>query len=253
MTSPSDRIIARLDHAWRQLQILNDELDTFYRSAPYRAWPERDQSSGDYLVWVEPTKVVPPRFGFVTGDFINNVRASLDNLASALPGATITQAAFPILKQPPKDPFAQNRGLKGIDPAAVAVIESLQPYQPTPSASSVKIPIGQVLLRLQSLWNCDKHRSPIYAHSTLQGTRFQVDSSLFTVVEKDFGPLTERRVMLRLRPVGPHGKLPELESELRAQIGIREEPGLAGTVPVDLTNIYQCVRNDVLPRLVPFL
>lgn len=255
MTTPLDRITARLDHAREQLEILNGELDAFNKSKPYRAWLECEAQSGDYLFWAEPTKEVPLRLGFLTGDFVNNVRSCLDNLVCALPGANIEKAAFPILRKDPAPKSFEHHvtKLKGVDPAALRVIESLQPYRPTKHASSVAIPIGELLMRLDLFWNSDKHRSPTFGVSTLQRTVFQLNPQEFTVIDANFGYLESRRVILRVRPISPDHPKPSVEGYLAAQICFKEAPGLAGPVPVDLNDFYQCVRDDVLPLFAQFL
>ena len=179
-----DLLTRRLEHAWGYRELFYEESRAFLDTHPYRVWDEHEPDSGDYLVWMEPTEPVPPRLGFLAGDCINNIRSPLDNLVSALPGAAPDRAAFVILPTDPAlDPkpttFAQKAWrLKGIPQAAIDLIESLQPYKGTKDASGVNIPIGELLLWLDRLWNMDKHRLPTVTTSFTQTLTDYLKSNL---------------------------------------------------------------------------
>lgn len=96
----------------------------------------------------------PPRIGAIVGDVAHNLRSSLDVAALQLAVANDEAAAlkqrhlvtFPLTKT--GEAFLRHRALAFFSEQAFALIESLQPYQPSMEA----------LGWLRDLSNADKHR-----------------------------------------------------------------------------------------------
>jgi hypothetical protein len=126
--------------------------------------PEKSGRSG--TTWRADLKPPPPlRIAVLCGDFVHNLRSSLDHLARALvlesggtpnddPGdGPVTQ--FPVLEER----LTRNGNVRplriigGISPPAEFLLETVQPYQ------RVDDPTLHPLWILNRLWNVDKHRT----------------------------------------------------------------------------------------------
>jgi hypothetical protein len=105
---------------------------------------------------LKPKSPIPEKIGLIVGDCLQNLRTSLDYLvwelvlkAGNTPGK---DNMFPICTTLQGFEGAQRAGrLRGMDPAAVALIEAFQPYHDgQPDATSLAI--------LDKLTNINKHR-----------------------------------------------------------------------------------------------
>lgn len=262
---PMDRLIARLDHAWEQRQMLYTEATEFLDTEPYRMGKKRNPNTGEQVIWVKPTSPVPLRLGFLTGDCINNIRSCLDNMVSALPGADMEKTAFVILETDPatepKSPtFEQktSRRLKGIPDAARDIIKSLQPYQRTQDSSRADIPIGTLLLRLERLWNSDKYRSSLVAMSATQAVVVNISRPWLVATDLNTDTFDGCHVLFRLRA----GDIGDGEAKVKVHVSIdialnerplAERPFSGENAAMSLTNFYNCVRYDVLPLFEQWL
>jgi hypothetical protein len=150
----------KIARAKQHLQSFNDEGSQYVGSEPYEVVTELD---GDFIrvrgvITAEP----PPTLACIVGDFVTNLRASLDYVAWELAmraGRTLTggekrNVKFPIA--PDKKAFNKADGTAerlaktcGVSAAAISAIESVQPYNS-----------GYEPLRaLDELVNRDKHRT----------------------------------------------------------------------------------------------
>jgi hypothetical protein len=214
------------------------------------------------LVWIPPKHDPPPHLALIVGDCVHNLRATLDNLVTALPGADPERASFVLLDKAPVDDqgnpvaFAKRVSrVKGIDPAAVSIIESLQPYQATDSAYASRIPIGIQLQRLNALWNSDKHREPTVVLSSLRSTVLSAPSDPgWLVTDPYIGPIQKRQLLWRVVWLG-EGPAPRTPYEAGANIDIAFGSGpVAGDlVEHTLVDLHNCIRQDVLPLFAPFI
>lgn len=107
---------------------------------------------------------VPPEVNILIGECLFHLRSMLDYLALQLvPTADRTShersSQFPISKSP-HDWKSDKSRVKGAPAAAVAVIEGMQPYQPSPNG---KVPLWW----LNTLSNIDKHRVPVVASAAV--------------------------------------------------------------------------------------
>jgi hypothetical protein len=114
----------------------------------------------------------PPEWSLIAGDFVQNLRASLDytvwQLVLDSGGEPNRQNAFPLVDhQPPANPKNENRRrweakVAGVDPKAVRFIESCQPF------NGPEGPDRHLLAALRDLSDQDKHRSLMPAFSAIQ-------------------------------------------------------------------------------------
>lgn len=164
----------KVKRAAAHLEALHAAIRQFNDSEPkpYRLVPEVDQASSRYLLRIRIERDPPPQWSLIAGDFIQNLRASLDYLVWQLvldndhrPGRG---NAFPIFdEEPPRNPNNRHRqrwkaSLRGVGPEAVEFIEALQPF------NAPHGPDRHLLTALRELSNQDKHRSLMPAFSAIQ-------------------------------------------------------------------------------------
>ncbi len=284
--NPLDRLMLRVDHAERCLEAFKKEREAFLGSHPYHTWQKKFEVDGQRQcvgVYVEQTVEVPTELAFLSGDCIHNLRASLDNLVSAMPGADPEHSAFVILDLwSPTDrngrpiSFGEKAGrrLKGIDSVAIDLMESLQPYRPTKSSRGSNTPIGTQLLKLERLWNQDKHRAPSVVVSLVRGTGLCEPGREWLVTappnwpaEGPLGTLQGPRELWRVAWMAD-GDASEVQLEVDVELDLvfdRRRPNAKGVVfgpdlpaagdavELVLTDLYHCVREDILPVFQPFL
>lgn len=160
MDYPFKSCSRKLDRAVDHFGALNEAIGKYVRDGkPLTYLPEIDMQRSHYTVRVKIQNPPPPELSLIAGDFIQNVRASLDHLVWQLVKANgqppTRSNAFPIHSQ---RPTVKNRGLerwhrqlRGVHPAARRWIEYVQPYRR-------KNPSHDLLAHLARLSNEDKHR-----------------------------------------------------------------------------------------------
>ena len=88
--NPTDRPLKRVERAKHHLDDLNDQIARFLEADPYPITQEPDPDRGGYLFRIHIKAAVPESIGLIFGDFVHNLRASLDNLMFELLGAPST-------------------------------------------------------------------------------------------------------------------------------------------------------------------
>lgn len=152
---------ARLAHAARRGQELADEIRKWIDAESIRLPLAIAQ---DRLSWTLTWEIDPPPldvWGFIFGDAIHNLRATLDNLLSYIAreeGITdrrvLRRVQFPIVASR-HEWEAQRRHVTMLPDAVQVAVELLQPFQFEGSAFE---PRSVLLALLQELNNVDKHR-----------------------------------------------------------------------------------------------
>jgi hypothetical protein len=203
------------------------------------------EENGRYIVRVE----YAPQDGDITlslADFAYNLRSGLDQLAWQLclagGGTPGRGTMFPIFEK--DDPPTQANFLKcvsGMPPDAIDVIRDLQPYK---RADFRQDPLWQ----LNALANLDKHRLPAGRSSD---TSFYIEPVGFIKTDFDNGIELSWPLCAKDR-VKVEGKTPGLT------FGEPIDSSTPSAMPLELTRqdiaeIYRYVREDVGPRLIPFL
>src|SRR6267378_175884 len=163
---PLDRPLKRVERAKQHLDDLNEAIAEFIASEPYYTTREPDpDAEGGFLFRMHVKAEVPDRVGLIFGDFIHNLRASLDNLVWELAIHRTRRLNFPIARERPKAPATFAPLLRSsLSPEAFEIIERVQPYHATdPSDPRIR------LAHLNSFWNKDKHRTttPVIAANHL--------------------------------------------------------------------------------------
>jgi len=149
---------AKLDRAEEHINDLSDEIDSFVNGESYGSFEARlNPIDESYSMIFRENKPLPvSRWGVLLGDACHNLRCALNYLLCALvpPGQVHCRHQFPISDTAHswKSELGRKNGdmmLDFVDPAHVALIESVQPYQPHGV---------QRLSTLERFSNADKHR-----------------------------------------------------------------------------------------------
>jgi hypothetical protein len=160
LQAPPSLIEPRAKCAWAKMHLdtLKTQIEGFCKNYPYRIETEEDPQAGAYLIKTyHPDVVKALPILMILGDFVENLRASLDYIAWQL--ALLSgdwprrEVAFPIID---KYTFDSHQAIAkttfGIPDAAVTVMKSFQPYH------SGNEYLSHHLYRLSVLCNVDKHR-----------------------------------------------------------------------------------------------
>jgi len=169
--TPVDLKIERAGHHRKRLL---DEIDAFREREPYLIREQRKDWQGrPYRVVTAYDAEQPPDcISQILGDFVNNLRSSLDHLVGQirLDGPS-KSSAFPICRRRTGQGGSfmelRQRKLAGIPNPAKKLIERMQPYDRRygrPSRARVR---WEALSYLETLWQVDKHRTILLATSLL--------------------------------------------------------------------------------------
>jgi hypothetical protein len=115
----------RLDQARQRLEDLEAAARQHLATRPIRLVHEHDMRAGEYRVRAEVVTPVPVEILAVVEEIARTLRAALDDLATALAGAT---TRFPIFESLPSFAQRSRKALSRMPDEAQAAIESLQPY-----------------------------------------------------------------------------------------------------------------------------
>lgn len=150
----------KLKRAKENILYLEKEVSTFLKENDYPAWRYDDRETALKAIAYHRKRVIPVRFNVLAGEILHHLRSSLDHVVWQFSDewyriSKPTQIEFPIAEvRPTKKPgrTGYERHVKGIsDPAALILIEYLQPYNSSD-------PIDHPLIILHKLNIHDKHR-----------------------------------------------------------------------------------------------
>lgn len=134
-TDPLFSVRVKIDRAKKHLEHLQDEVSAFWAGNPYVIIFDTDTEPGKRLYRIKITNDVPGHWGGYVGDVVHNLRASLDNLATALAAANGTTSKsvlrktyFPIGAT--KEIFEKKlpEDLRGVRADARRIVERMKPY-----------------------------------------------------------------------------------------------------------------------------
>jgi hypothetical protein len=188
------------------------------------------------------------KISLIAGDFICNLRASLDHLAWKL--ATIgkkrpsAETCFPIISKilPRTEAKVAERIAActgGIDPEAVALMKTFQPYN---SGDAYK---SHHLWRLHFLWNLDKHRN-ISIHSADSGTVCEIPLG----VPRTHQQFNDRAIVSI--PLSAKTKV-RFNPSLSPKILFGDEDRGVQVTLQDFSDIYEFVSTEVFPAFARFI
>jgi hypothetical protein len=152
-----DPIIYKIIRAQEHLQALESDMGQYFKENPAKVVRQHEGSPDEYIGRVVAGRAIPMRLQLILGDFLQNLRSSLDYLvwelvlaAKNTPGVS---NMFPICSTLDKfkDAAFGRKRLNGVPDIAKTVIECLQPYNRGDFEKSV-------LWVLDDLCNINKHR-----------------------------------------------------------------------------------------------
>jgi len=127
------KVRAKIKRANKHIQDAKSIIEAFRNTDPYGVRVEIDLESGHKIQRVHQRAPVPEELSLVIGDAVHNLRSALDHLAWQLVeknGNTPDRhTCFPIYDAPKVGKAAANPKIKGINPAAATILETVQPYQ----------------------------------------------------------------------------------------------------------------------------
>jgi len=181
------------------------------------------------------------KLGLFAGDFICNLRASLDHLAWDLAGRRGSREIhFPVFGEDCPDTQTKiAAATAGMPCQAVSIMKSLQPYKRGKAYKS------HPLWRLNFLWNADKHRI-LALHTADSGVLFEIEPRI---------PFKERKFDDKTIVDIPLSAKDKVRLNPRPNIKITfgdEQRGVELTIQ-DLRDIYEFVSLEVMPPLMGFL
>jgi hypothetical protein len=168
---------AKINRAQEHIAWLHRLVNEFRQSGSYSLTPEPTEIPGRLADRLRFNLPVPVALSTTVGDALHNMRAALESLAFEAArlsqGGSLTSdqektSTFPICESP--DAFgAFFKGKKGLlyDGRSRAAFRSVQPFVNLEQAEMVGVALDQsfderfrwdVLHRLDTLWNIDKHR-----------------------------------------------------------------------------------------------
>lgn len=270
----NDGYLLKLIRARTQLEDLQIQLRTWMSGERCRAFTEPDGSEPNcFVVKVSVLGSVPiDPFALMIGEVLHGLRGALDHLAYALaskhtvplPEDVAQQSEFPIFgDKNRKGNLGAGRHMfdssgiakiRGVDPAAQAIIKSLQPYHRGNNYTA------HPLWQLHDLSNIDKHRLlPIaFFHSGGAGfvpsrsanvalipTGFQVYGGFIedqTIVVRYYAEPVDRSQEMHME------FFPIIKVAFRCGSVVDGEDAIKG-----LIDIYNYIVTDVIPPLRVFL
>ena len=159
MTLP-DAVRYKIARALQHLQEFETESQRYFQTNPGRVVRQPEGKPDEFIGKIETDGPLPARFPLIIGDFLQNLRSSLDYLVCELVIASKSQPGkhnmFPICTTPEffNTQAVNRRRLEGVSKDAIDEIERLQPYH---AANSV-------LQVMDDLCNINKHRRVLLTH-----------------------------------------------------------------------------------------
>jgi hypothetical protein len=161
-----DGIGAKLERAEENIHNLYFEMERFFKEGDYPVLPEDDRELLLKAIEYHKNRVIPPRFGVLTGEIIHHLRSCFDHIVwhfSTGPKQNDMPVDFPVFREEPVDKkdLARFEGKiqRITDPNARSLIKRLQPYNATN-------PINDPLFIIHDFDIVDKHRELIFCVRT---------------------------------------------------------------------------------------
>lgn len=265
----------KFGRAFHHLETLRSEIKAWLGGNHYTVTTKADsQHPGYYVVVASADPIQLDPFAILIGDILQNIRSGLDHIAyrlaenftNPLPRNWSESSEFPIFGDvdgngntgagPRLFQEYGRRKIRGVDPGAQAIIETLQPYHRGQAFTA------DPLWKLHELSRIDKHRllhlaiaqcvTPVLrlGFFPFENVRFPAGSFYIHV-----GPIEKDTVVARF-PAQP------IDPELAMYVNFKPivsvafpQGGIAGGEDVleTLIEIYNHIVNNVDPPLYPYL
>jgi hypothetical protein len=244
----------KIARALHHLQEFQTESQRYFQTNPGKVVRQPEGKPDEFIGKIETDGPLPARFPLIIGDFLQNLRSSLDYLIWELVIAAKNQPGkhnmFPICTNPEFfNTLAVNRRrLEGVTTDAITEVESLQPYHAGNSALHV----------MDDLCNINKHRRVLltYLHGGIAPKDMEskvVDGDLFAKL--DFGH-SRKDATIGPFPIidGPQGPGLKVDMDLHLIAFIAFNEGTTEDMEVGLVSkmILEYVCYKVMPRFEQF-
>jgi hypothetical protein len=245
--------------AWSEthLERLEGATSAFIKQHPAVLVTKYDGTTGENIVTLRLRRLpIMDEWTFMIGDTLHNMRVALDYLTFQIVKPPLTdmrlvkRTQFPICDA--RDDWAGLAGnrLPGVSDDVRNAFEDLQPYHGRHS------PRLEPLLVLDALENVHKHRHLLDAFPAITSQGFTGDSSKirFTTTGIPIGPLENGVELYRYVFVDPNDTKTELKFQAVTDVRFdRDGPARGHVVVAALKEIRDHIRNEVFPKLEPFL
>ena len=244
-----DSVRRKVFRVKRHFEELQEELGEYFRTNPGTMVQEPDSPPDNPTFSFQARDPVPARFGLIIGDYLQNLRSSLDylvwDLVLAAGNNPDRKIMFPICTTP--DNFERElrkKRLEGVDAKAITVIEGLQPYQAGDD------PKTNFLWKLDELTNINKHRRVLL---TMLGSAvlpsFPTSEAEGQAWGYGFVPdAAENPIFIAVRSSGEE----QANARLGAFLVFDEEPVKNSSVTACLNSLAEFVGDMVIPKFEPF-
>lgn len=244
----------KIARASEHLDALGAEASAYLDSDPYQVVGE-PQADGDILWVCKVHRYLPLRLSVVLGDFLHNLRSSLDHLAWQLVlangGTPERKTTFPILSKKGSKPI----GIAGgVSAKAADLVERFQPYNSTDTT-----PREHPLWVLSTLNNIDKHRefniAVLNVSDMLQadlltddGAGIYMTLQFLSNVGKD-KPITDGAVVGK--PPFPAGASQKWRIGVQTRLGLQETTEVGALESFSLFTVAERLLDHVHGTIVP--
>jgi hypothetical protein len=252
-----------MERAYEHFDSLNTQVGEYLDRGPYEVvrkdHPDFGLGGRHMVAFIlRLAEKAPPILGGILGDYVHNLRSVLDHLAWELvlaagndprPGPRGTR--FPIYAEKPPEGVDI---VPGVDPNALALVESFQPYHMGDDAKLHPLAV------IHTLSNIDKHRHLVLASAYTLNAKANIRDKRTGVVYSNplaTGFLYDDAVIgwYAATPEGPLlGDKAEVETEGATTVSLRDLEGWEH-VPVQilLENTLDFIEEQVIPGLTRFL
>jgi hypothetical protein len=234
-----DSVNCKLFRAKEHLDGVQVETQKYYQANPARIVRQQEGSPDEFIGKVVTDAPIPQKIPLIVGDFLQNLRSSLDYLVweLVLSAKNIPDhnSMFPICttSEAFKSQLARHR-LDGVPASAIAEIDALQPYQDGQGAKA------NVLAMIDDLCNVNKHRriltTILYGGQAPSDLVTQeIDGQIFANVS--FESILKQGTKIGPFPMvdGPQGRFPKVDVPLNFVAFIAFDDGAAKNVEVGYT------------------
>lgn len=159
----------KLSRAVNHYEDLDGRLNAYLSEKPLRLEIRYDEREDQHITSLGLLSDPPHALSGILGDVLGNLRAALDHMVWAMACQShdpahlwsdemshrVRRIVFPVIPeqedvQKAKDDFEKHKVLEFLDPQAIRLLESLQPYHGTD--------VGRAIQKLHEFNNIDKHR-----------------------------------------------------------------------------------------------
>lgn len=162
MATIADQIRAKVTRAKQHIEDFRRALKAFYETHPHGVGVREDRNTGKRIYYVQTVSDVPPEIATIAADVLQNLRSSLDHVATQLVLQNRNGVApdwlvyYPITSVRSEYPALRARNIRGVSQDVVDAIDATEPYQGGN---------GHALWQLNELNKIDKHHLLVSAGS----------------------------------------------------------------------------------------